>query len=65
MRPKSAGQIATISEHVEMIAGASQDQSYALQEVNSTVNELDQMTQQNAAMVEETTAAGPRVGVAS
>jgi len=48
-----------------MIAGASQDQSYALQEVNSTVNELDQMTQQNAAMVEETTAAGPRVGVAS
>jgi methyl-accepting chemotaxis protein len=40
-----------------MIARASHDQSSALQEVNSTVNQMDQMTQQNAAMVEETTAA--------
>ena len=50
-------QIVTISQHVEMIARASHDQSNALQEVNSTVNQMDQMTQQNAAMVEETTAA--------
>lgn len=52
-----SSQIVTISQHVEMIARASHDQSTALQEVNSTVNQMDQMTQQNAAMVEETTAA--------
>jgi methyl-accepting chemotaxis protein len=54
---KISGQIVTISQHVEMIARASHDQSSALQEVNSTVNQMDQMTQKNAAMVEETTAA--------
>jgi methyl-accepting chemotaxis protein len=50
-------QIVAISEHVEVIARASHDQSSALQEVNATVNQMDQMTQQNAAMVEQTTAA--------
>ncbi|MGL3605902.1 methyl-accepting chemotaxis protein [Rhizobium sp. G187] len=50
-------QIATISQHVEMIAATSRDQSGALQEVNGAVNRMDQMTQQNAAMVEEATAA--------
>ncbi|TCL75668.1 HAMP domain-containing methyl-accepting chemotaxis protein [Rhizobium sp. BK251] len=54
---KISSQIVTISQHVEMIARASHDQSTALQEVNSTVNQMDQMTQKNAAMVEETTAA--------
>ncbi|MBW9051701.1 methyl-accepting chemotaxis protein [Rhizobium mesosinicum] len=54
---KISAQIVTISQHVEMIARASHDQSSALQGVNSTVNQMDQMTQQNAAMVEETTAA--------
>ena len=54
---KISGQIVAISSDVEMIARASHDQSSALQEVNSTVNQMDQMTQRNAAMVEETTAA--------
>jgi methyl-accepting chemotaxis protein len=54
---KISTQIVAISEHVEVIARASHDQSGALQEVNATVNQMDQMTQQNAAMVEETTAA--------
>lgn len=54
---KISAQIVTISQHVEMIAFASRDQSLALQEVNSTVNRMDQMTQQNATMVEERTAA--------
>ncbi|WP_283195382.1 methyl-accepting chemotaxis protein [Rhizobium sp. AN80A] len=54
---KISTQIVAISEHVEVIARASHDQSGALQEVNTTVNQMDQMTQQNAAMVEETTAA--------
>jgi methyl-accepting chemotaxis protein len=54
---KISAQIVTISQHVEMIASASHDQSGALQEVNRTVNRIDQMTQQNATMVEQTTAA--------
>ncbi|WP_455274913.1 methyl-accepting chemotaxis protein [Rhizobium herbae] len=52
-----SAQIATINQYVEVIARASHDQSSALQEVNSTVNQMDQVTQRNAAMVEETTAA--------
>ncbi|OBZ92741.1 chemotaxis protein [Pararhizobium polonicum] len=48
-------QIVAISQHVEMIATASRDQSAALQEVNGSVNQMDQMTQQNASMVAETT----------
>ena len=54
---KISAQIVTISQHVGMIAHASHDQSSALQEVNATVNRMDQMTQQNASMVEETAAA--------
>ncbi|MCL6705461.1 methyl-accepting chemotaxis protein [Pseudomonas sp. R2.Fl] len=50
-------QIGTISQLVEMIATASREQSSALQEINGAVNQMDQMTQQNAAMVEEATAA--------
>ncbi len=49
--------IITVSERVAMIAMASRDQSNALAEVNSSVNAMDQMTQRNAAMVEETNAA--------
>lgn len=54
---KISAQIITISQDVEMIARASHDQSGALQEVNSTINQMDQLTQRNATMVEETTAA--------
>lgn len=50
-------QVVSISQHVEMIATASTDQSSALHDVNGSVNQMDQMTQQNAAMVEETSAA--------
>ncbi len=50
-------EIIVISKHVETIATASQDQSAALQEVNGSVNAMDQMTQKNASMVEETTQA--------
>jgi len=46
-----------ISEHIEKIAETSSEQSGALQEVNGAVGRMDQMTQQNAAMVEEATAA--------
>jgi len=49
--------IVSVSQRVEAIALASLDQSTALGEVNSAVNGMDQMTQRNAAMVEETNAA--------
>ena len=54
-------QIMSISQHVEVIARGSQDQAAALAEVNDTVNQMDQMTQQNAAMVEETSAASSQL----
>ncbi|MFL5011924.1 methyl-accepting chemotaxis protein [Rhizobium sp.] len=50
-------EIIAISVHVETIATASRDQSAALQEVNGSVNAMDQMTQKNASMVAETTQA--------
>ncbi|MCB5200945.1 methyl-accepting chemotaxis protein [Neorhizobium sp. T786] len=46
-----------VNAHVETIATASREQAGALSEINASVNQMDQMTQQNAAMVEETTAA--------
>ncbi|MGE5198512.1 MAG: methyl-accepting chemotaxis protein, partial [Rhodospirillaceae bacterium] len=46
-----------ISDHVADIAGSAQEQSASLTEVNSSMSQLDQVTQQNAAMFEETTAA--------
>lgn len=46
-----------IAEHVSSIASSAADQSSALDEINSAMSQLDQVTQQNAAMFEETTAA--------
>ena len=48
--------IEEISEHVGAMATASREQSTGLAEVNTAVNQMDQMTQQNAAMVEQTNA---------
>ncbi len=50
-------QVTEINEAVVDIAAGAQEQSTGLQQVNSAINELDRATQQNAAMVEETTAA--------
>ncbi len=50
---KVGGVNALVSE----IAASAHEQSTALAEVNIAVNQMDQVTQQNAAMVEETTAA--------
>jgi methyl-accepting chemotaxis protein len=49
--------VKTIHDHIGEIVSATRDQSVRLQEINGTVNDLDHVTQQNAAMVEETTAA--------
>jgi methyl-accepting chemotaxis protein len=39
------------------IAASAQEQATGLQQVNTAVNQMDQVTQQNAAMVEQATAA--------
>jgi len=49
--------IVSINQHMDAIATSSREQSTGLSEVNSAVNQMDQVTQQNAAMVEETNAA--------
>ncbi|OCI97727.1 hypothetical protein A6U86_33905 [Rhizobium sp. AC27/96] len=46
-----------ISSHVDAIVTSAREQSSGLQEINKAVNAMDQGTQQNAAMVEEQTAA--------
>ncbi|WP_407492760.1 methyl-accepting chemotaxis protein [Pseudooceanicola sp. MF1-13] len=49
--------VSDISTRVSTIAVSAQEQSVGLNEINTAVNDLDQVTQQNAAMFEETTAA--------
>jgi len=51
------GEVQEINRHVQAIAEAAREQSVGLQEINTAVNTMDQGTQQNAAMVEESTAA--------
>ncbi|MFY0310520.1 methyl-accepting chemotaxis protein [Leisingera sp. D0M16] len=51
-------QVSHISELVSGIAEGAAEQSTGLAEINTGVTQLDQVTQQNAAMVEESTAAG-------
>ncbi|MFD1723575.1 methyl-accepting chemotaxis protein [Rhizobium viscosum] len=50
-------EVQEINQHVHAIAEAAREQSTGLQEINTAVNTMDQGTQQNAAMVEESTAA--------
>ncbi|HEX5932699.1 MAG TPA: methyl-accepting chemotaxis protein [Pseudorhizobium sp.] len=46
-----------INDHIHSIAVAAKEQATGLHEVNTAINQMDQVTQQNAAMVEETSAA--------
>ena len=46
-----------VSAMVSQLAATAHEQASGIQQVNTAVNHLDQMTQQNAAMVEESTAA--------
>jgi len=50
-------EVQEINRHVAAIVEAAQEQSAGLQQVNIAMNQMDQDTQRNAAMVEETTAA--------
>ncbi|NKN35063.1 HAMP domain-containing protein [Agrobacterium sp. a22-2] len=54
---KIADQVMQINGLVRQISSSASEQASGLKEVNAAVNQMDQVTQQNAAMVEETTAA--------
>jgi methyl-accepting chemotaxis protein len=54
---KIVGQVAEIDKVVTDIAAGAREQATSLAEVNTAVGQMDQNTQKNAAMVEETTAA--------
>lgn len=54
-----------ISDHVSDIAASAQEQSTGLDEINAAMGQLDQVTQQNVAMFEETTAASQALSEAS
>ncbi|SEE39153.1 methyl-accepting chemotaxis protein [Rhizobiales bacterium GAS191] len=54
-------QVAEVDRGVSEIAAGARQQAASLNEVNTTVGQMDQVTQQNAAMVEETTAASHKL----
>jgi methyl-accepting chemotaxis protein len=51
-------EVASVDHLIGEIAASAREQSGALHEINHAVSQMDQVTQRNAAMVEETTAAG-------
>ena len=54
-------QVIEVDAVVSAIATSTKEQSTALEEVNTAINQMDQITQQNAAMVEQSTAASHAV----
>ncbi|OJT98426.1 MAG: chemotaxis protein [Rhizobium sp. 63-7] len=54
---KIAGQVMEINGLIRQISASASEQAVGLKEINSAMNQMDQVTQQNAAMVEEQTAA--------
>jgi len=55
--------VVSINNQLDAIATSAREQSVGLSEVNTAVNQMDQTTQQNAAMVEEATAASSSLAV--
>ncbi|KTT96456.1 histidine kinase [Sphingomonas yabuuchiae] len=51
------GKVSDVSTVVDVIARSSEQQAHSLGQVNIAIGEIDSVTQQNAAMVEESTAA--------
>ncbi len=51
------GAVKKVSDVISSIAGASREQSAGIEQVNKAVMQMDQVTQQNASLVEETAAA--------
>ena len=52
-----AEQVIQINGLIRQISSSASEQAVGLKEINAAVNQMDQVTQQNAAMVEQTTAA--------
>ncbi|MEL7189165.1 MAG: methyl-accepting chemotaxis protein [Pseudomonadota bacterium] len=57
MLQEIVGRISEVGQQVNQIADMAASQAVSLENVNSSVSDMDRMTQQNAAMVEQTTAA--------
>ncbi len=57
--------VALIDSNIDALSTGALEQSAGLKQISIAVNELDQMTQQNAAMVEETTALSHSLSAAS
>mgnify|MGYP001161271961 FL=1 len=55
--------VGEVARTVESIATSAREQASGITEINSAVNEMDQMTQRNAAMVEENHTASQDLGV--
>lgn len=56
------GSIGKVAGIVQEIAGASQEQAAGVQEINNSVAAMDEMTQQNSALVEESSASSRVLG---
>ncbi|MBX4866858.1 HAMP domain-containing protein [Rhizobium bangladeshense] len=52
-----------IDEHVKSIVTSAREQSVGLNEINTSISQMDQVTQKNAAMVEETNAASHTLAI--
>ncbi|MGO7207730.1 methyl-accepting chemotaxis protein, partial [Rhizobium ruizarguesonis] len=50
-------QVMGINDLIRQISASASEQAVGLKEINQAMNQMDQVTQQNAAMVEEATAA--------
>ncbi|WP_456390558.1 methyl-accepting chemotaxis protein [Profundibacter sp.] len=48
--------VASIASHIENVATSASEQAVGLTEINAAISQLDEVTQQNVAMLEETTA---------
>jgi len=51
------GSVTEVSDHVASIAGSAEEQASTISAIEGTMQDLDSVTQQNAAMFEETSAA--------
>ncbi len=56
------GSVSQVAEIVERISNASQEQAMGVQEINGSITSMDEMTQQNSALVEESSAAARALG---
>jgi methyl-accepting chemotaxis protein len=54
--------VAVVSDTMSAISGSAREQSAGLEQINMAIGQMDSMTQQNAAMVEETNAAAHMLG---